>query len=191
MFSSIYQYSSCLLNGLTTLSGSDDSIHLCKIALPSQTMCASYSSSTLPSVTHSLTINSDLSWMAFVHGHPVSSSRCVPLSSIPDKLDHDSLKLLLSKLDSSRVCPGHPDHNFEEMFLSKKGKIMSKNSKDVVASIDSSAPVHLNGDNYTQTVRKSTCEILTNDTKCGQCVNYRDTLRKSFHRWKKGKESPN
>ena len=67
---------------------------------------------------------------------------------------------------------------------------MSRDGKDVVASIDSSAPVHLNGVTYTQTVRKSTCEILTSDTKCGQCVNYRDTLRKSFHRWKKGKESP-
>ena len=173
-----------------TESGSDDSIHLCKIALPSLTLSVSDSSSIPPSVTHSLTIDSNLSWTAFVYGHPVSSSRCVILSTIPDKLDHDSLKLLLSKLDSSKVCPGHPDHNFVEMLLSKKGKIMSRNGKDVVASIDSSVPVHLNGDTYTQTVRRSTCEILTNDAKCGQCVDYRGTLRKSFHRWKKGKESP-
>ena len=99
---------------------------------------------------------------------------------------HDSLKLLLLKLDSSKVCPGHTDHNFVEMLLTKKGKIMSRDSKGVVASINSSLPVHLNGITYIQTVRRSTCEILTS----GQCVNYRDTLRKSFHRWKKGKESP-
>lgn len=119
--------------------GSNDSIHLCKIALPSMTMSTSGSSSIPPSITHSLTINSDLSWSAFVHGHLVNNSRCVPLSSIPDKLDHDSLKLLLSKLDSSKVCPGHTDHNFVEMLLTKKGKIMSRDGKDVVASIDSSA----------------------------------------------------
>ena len=82
-----------------------------------------------------------------MHGHS-ASSRCVQLSSILDKLDHDSLNLLLSKLDSSGVCPGHPDHSFIEMLHSKKGKIMSRNGKDVVASIDSSAPVHLNGDTY-------------------------------------------
>ena len=83
------------------------------------------------------------------------------------------------------ICPGLPDHNFVEMLLSKKGKIMSRDGKDVVASIDSSAPVHLNGDAFTQTVRRFTCEILTNDVKCGQCIKYRDTLHKSFHRWKK------
>lgn len=126
---------------------------------------------------------------AFVYGHHVSSSRCIPLSSIPDKLDQDSLKLLLSKPDCSKVCPKHPDHNFVEMLLSKKGKVMSRDGKDVVASIDSSVPVNLNGDIYTHTVRRSTCEILTSDVKCEQCVIFRDTLRKSFHRWKKGTES--
>lgn len=89
------------------------------------------------------------------------------------------------------MCPGNPDRNFVEMLVTKKGKIMSRNGNDVVAFIDSRAPVHLNGDTYTRTVRRSTCEIITNNKKCRQCVDYRDTLRKSFHRWKKGKESPN
>ena len=167
--------------------GANDKIHLCKI----QSVPASDSSSTPPSISHSLTINSNLSWTAFVYGNPVSNSICVPLFSIPDKVDHDSLKLLLSKLDSSNVCPGNPDRNFVEMLVTKKGKIMSGNGNDVFVSIDSRVPVHLNGDTYTRTVRRSTCEIITNDKKCRQCVDYRDTLRKSFHRWNKGKESPN
>ena len=120
---------------------------------------------TRPSTTHSLTINSDLSWTAFVHGHPVSNSTCVPLASIPDKLEHDSLKLLLSKLDSSSVCPGNPDRNFVEMLVTKKGMIMSRSGQYVVASINFRAPVHWNGDTYTQTVRRSTCEIITKDKK--------------------------
>ena len=41
------------------------------------------------------------------------------------------------------MCPGNPDRNFVEMLVTKKGKIMSRNGKDVVASIDSRAPVHL------------------------------------------------
>ena len=123
-----------------TESGANDSIHLCKIALPSQTMCASQSSS-VPPVTQIMTINSDLPWTAFVYGHSVSSSRYVPLSSIPDKLDHDSLNLLLSNLNSSQGCPGHPHHNFMEIL--SKGKIMSRNGKEMVASM---IPVYLNGD---------------------------------------------
>ena len=67
----------------------------------------------------------------------------------------------------------------------KKGKLASINDKEVVVTVDSAAPVQLNGDLYTQTVRCKSCQILTNDTKCAQCVQYRDSLRKSFHHWKK------
>ena len=135
-------------------------------------------------VTHNLTVNDDLSWMAIVHGHQVNSTMCVPLSDVPNRLNSESLKVLVAKLDSCRVCPGHPDKNFVEMVMSKKGKLTSINGKQVVATIDSAAPVQLNGDLYIQTVRYKSCQILTNDTKCAQCVQYRDTLRKSFHRWK-------
>ena len=115
----------------------------------------------------------------------MSSSKCVPLSNTPIYIDHESLKVLVAKLDSCQVCPGHPDPNFVEMVLSKKGKLTSKNGKDIVATVDLAAPVQLNGEVHTQTVRSKSCEILTNETKCAQCVNYRDTLRKLFHRWKK------
>ena len=68
--------------------------------------------------------------------------------------------------------------------MSKKGKLTSINGKQVVATIDSAAPVQLNSDLYTQTVRCKSCEILT-DTKCAWCVQYRGTSRKSFHHRKK------
>ena len=136
-------------------------------------------------VTHSLTVSEDLSWTALVHGHPVKSINCDLLLSTPNQLNDESLKALVAKLDSCRVCPGHPDSNFVEMLMSKKGKLTSNNGKETVATIDSAAPVQLNGNVYTQTVRYKACQILTADTKCWQCVRYRDSLRKSFHRWKK------
>ena len=40
----------------------------------------------------------------------------------------------------------------------------------------------LNGEEYPQTVRYNSCEIVVNSAKCEQCVQYRDSLRKSFHR---------
>lgn len=90
------------------------------------------------------------------------------------------------------MCPGHPDRKFVEMVISKKGKLTSINGKQVVATIDSAASVQLNGDSYAQTVRYKSCQILTNNTKCAQYVQYRDTLRKStsFHRWNKINTSP-
>ena len=115
-------------------------------------------------VTHSLTISNDLSWTAVVHGHQVNSTKCVPLSDVPNRLNSESLKILVEKLDSCRVCPGHPDKNFVEMVMSKKGKLTSINGKQVVATIDSAALVQLNGDLYNQTVKCKSCEILTNDT---------------------------
>ena len=49
-------------------------------------------------VSHSLIINSDLTWSAFVHGHSIDGSRSRVLSAIPVKLDCESLRNLLSKL---------------------------------------------------------------------------------------------
>ena len=158
---------------------SSESLHLCKLKFPQIE-----SDSAACIVTHSLTISEDLSWTALVHGHQVNSTKCTPLSDVPHQLNSESLKVLVAKLDSCWVCPGHPDKKFVEMVISKKGKLTSIN-KEVVATIDSAVPVQLNGDLYTQTVRHKSCAILTNDTKCAKCVQYRDTLRKSFHRWKK------
>ena len=113
------------------------------------------------------------------------TSTCTLLSNVPNKVDHESLRTLLAKLDGCRVCPGHPDTHFVEMVMAKKGTLTSSDGKEIVAALDSNAPVELNGEVYTQTVRHRSCEILTNGTKCPQCVKYRDSLRKVFHRWQK------
>ena len=133
-------------------------------------------------VSHSLIINSDLTWSAFVHGHSVDGSKSQILSAIPVKFDCESLHNLLSKLDKSSVCPGHPDKHFLEMVLSKKGNMTSK-SGEVIASVDAYAPVQLNGETYTQTVRNKKCEVIVGGSKCSHCVAYRLTLCKLYHRW--------
>ena len=132
-------------------------------------------------VTHSLTICDDLTWTAFVHGHHVDGKKSRILSAIPTKLDSESLNSMLLKLDQCTVCPGHPDKHFVEMVLLRKG--MVSKSGEVVATIDSYSPVHLNGETYTQTVRNRSCEIIVRGVKCSHCIKYRSTLRKSYHRW--------
>ena len=73
-------------------------------------------------VTHSVTISDDLSWTALVHGHPVNSTKCDFQLSIPNQLNDESLKVLVAKLYSCRVCPGHLDGNFVEMGDVKEGE---------------------------------------------------------------------
>lgn len=66
--------------------------------------------------------------------------------------------------------------------------IKYKNGKkynNTVAFLDTSTSVVLNGEMYSQTVRSSSCELLTHVTKCSSCVAYRDPLRVLYNRWKK------
>ena len=73
------------------------------------------------SVTHCLTINSDLSWTLSVHGMKIDAHVCPLLSRISTTLNSkSSLQQLLSLLDNSMVCPGHPDEQFMEMARAKK-----------------------------------------------------------------------
>ncbi len=145
---------------------------------------------TQPIITHSVRVNTDLSWEAFVHGKSVSSSKSQLLAKFPDVLDIESFNSLITCLDLSTLCPGHPDKQFVEMLSTMKGKISSRHSNETVSVIDSFAPVSLNGETYNQTVRHVTCEIITNTTKCPHCIQYRNSLRKSFHSWQKRNSTP-
>ncbi len=63
-------------------------IRLAKIAAHDEASTAS----TQPLVvSHSLLVDSDLSWNVFVHGRRVHKNTTNPLSGVPDKLDPTSL----------------------------------------------------------------------------------------------------
>ena len=84
------------------------------------------SSSETPIITHSITVKSDLTWSLVVHGVQLSSRNCSCLSSIPMKLNIESFLSLVSVVEHSSVCPGHPDEHFIAMLEAKKGKLLSK-----------------------------------------------------------------
>ena len=126
---------------------------------------AQTTSPSLPIITHSITISHDFSWVAYIHGHQVDSSLAL-FSSVPNKLDANSLRVLLTTLDGCVVCPGHPDSTFVEMAMAKKGHMTSLDGKTVVATVDSFAPVSLNGETYTTTVRHRSCDIIVKSGKC-------------------------
>lgn len=84
-----------------------EKIILCKISQESG------SSSQPLTVTHSLTVNSDLTWALFVNGHEVTPNICTALSSFPrmlqletfpQLLDNTSLSVLGNQILNSLTC---------------------------------------------------------------------------------------
>ena len=87
-------------------------------------------------LTHTIKVNSDLMWNAFVHGHCIMKNECSSLKNFPDKLTPAALNDLMAVLEKYSVCPGHPDKHFVEMAQCKKGKLKSSDGKTVVATVD-------------------------------------------------------
>lgn len=153
-----------------------DSIRLCKFSeVPTQ-------SSQPPVITHSLSVNADLTWILHVHNHLVIPQNCAALQSVPETLTTENLHTLLRQVDVLNVCCGQPDSHFMSMVQCKKGKIVSAGG-EVKAYIDDYAPIALGDSCYQATIRTTSCEFLTSGNKCSTCKNYRDTLRAMHSRW--------
>ncbi|SMN01764.1 hypothetical protein SPONN_23 [uncultured Candidatus Thioglobus sp.] len=133
-------------------------------------------------MTHSLIVKEDFSWTLTIHGTQVDIRNCSCLSGIPEKLDLETLPLLLSIIDASSVCCGNFDDTYVRMMESKNE---SPNKTSISAFIDCHCPITVDGEKYARTVRCSNCEILVEGGKCSSCMKYRDSLRKMYHRWQK------
>ena len=150
-----------------------DEIVLCKVSCNTRPL----------SVTHSLTVNSDLLWTLFINEHRVDSNTSSALKSFTGSTNAEELARLLNLLDGLHICAGHPEDHFVRMLLAKKSKTLSHNGK-VAAYVDNTR-VELNGQTYLRTVRTSGCEITSNLVKCLPCSKYRSNLRSMYYKWSK------
>lgn len=105
---------------------------------------------------------------------------CSALRSFPVLMDAEHLLELISTLDRLKICAGQPDMNFVSMVRAKKGKVLSSDG-----TVVDNMPVDFGGNTYTNTVRTSSCEILSEAGKCTSCSKYRASLRSMCHRWNK------
>ena len=134
-------------------------------------------------ITHSLTINSDLSWLLLINHHMVDSNRSTALKPFSGAMNTDKLNRLLELLDQLKVCAGQPDKHYVHMVSAKKGKILSPHGK-VVAYFDR-VKVDVNGEIYQQTLCTSDHEIASHSLKCPAFTSYRSNLHSMYHRWVK------
>ena len=109
-----------------------------------------------------------------MHGRVVNTNKCPALSGVPKNLSTQSMVDLLALVDNLNVCPCHPDDRIVHFAQEQKGRIGS-------ATLDESASVTLNGEEFSATVRCVDCELLTHGTKCA-CIHYCPTLRATLHR---------
>ena len=154
------------------------------ILFKTQEQCSSKHAVT---ISHSLKVTSDLSWSLTVHGQIVE---CPALVGDPERLTITSLLRLLHKIDSFKVCPGHPDKQFVQMAKAKGGIFMSQTPQSASAVLDTNGLHCLNGHVYDETIRSTKCHILVQGAKCPECVGYRTTLRVLYHKWLKQQDHP-
>ena len=72
-------------------------------------------------VSHTLLVDSDLSWSVFMQGCRVQEKATNPLSRVPDHLDPTFLAIILI-LNSTNVCTDNPCSNYVEMAQSCRQK---------------------------------------------------------------------
>ena len=107
-------------------------------------------------ISHSIVLQSDLSWQLNVNGHEIEAAKFASLSRFPARMSTPStLSQLLSGLDRLTVCSEHPDVHFVSMAKAKKGKFVSSHG-ELTAFLDT----HTGPD----TVRTATCQMLTPST---------------------------
>lgn len=139
------------------------------------------------SITHCITINPDLTWKVWVHGHEVNKVECAPIQNISDHLNSKTAAVkLMVALNTTNVCAGHPDLHLCSFIEAKHNKLTCENG-NVVAYLDTTCCVTLNGETYQQTIRTASCQLLVHGVKCAACVEYRSSLRALHNRWMKRK----
>ena len=131
-------------------------------------------------ISHSVTIAPDFTWKVAVHGHEIESD----VLCIPPNINESNLQTLLEKLEMLNICPGHPDKQFVEMVKSRNGHLLNS-SGQVAAYLEGGYQISHNNNTFTETVRPSTCLILTEKNRCDHCTQYRSTIRAIYYRWSK------
>lgn len=127
--------------------------------------------------THSLTINNDLSWMAFA---PSEQHHMCPLSDIPNWLNNELLKV--QSLTAAEYALAIQT---EISWYRKRGNSLPLRVNKLQVLLTQLHQCYL----YTQTVRHKFVNFSPM-IQSVHSVSNRDILRMSFHHWKKTNTSP-
>ena len=133
-----------------------------------------------PTVVHSVTVSSDLTWYAHVLGKVVLRPNVV-IQSLPAKVSSESvLRQILMTVQSAQLCPGNPEEHFVQLLERKGGKTCGR-AGETSAFIDDREEIVLGQKSYAKTVRRSDCALICSRNssslrRCPSCSKYRSQL---------------
>lgn len=131
-----------------------------------------------------LVIRSDMSWQVYVGSHLVSLSNTI-FNAYSKTISPIFLKDLMQHISGASLCYGNFEPEFTEVARLRKNKFLSP-SGEVVAILDESMCVNVDGVEYSATVRHVHCSILLMEqSMCSTCTEYRNTLRSIVSRHRK------
>lgn len=139
-------------------------------------------------ITRTIMVHSNLTWSVFVKEKKVPATSKL-LTDIPLLVTSTSVVVdLLATVDSAVLCPGNPDPEFVSL-CERRGGVMkgSRGNGDTVANIDPTPVVNCDGQRFTCSVRRVTCELICKRTgphppRCQACQQFRSTLRSARSR---------
>ena len=136
-------------------------------------------------ISNSLVVEPDFTWKVYVYGKEVPQF-CSILRICDKKLNTSSLNKLLTVIDESKVCVGHPEERFVSLIKARKGQIKRADGT-VSAYLDTAIPVYFDEEAHSETVRSTSCELLVTCNKfklrCQGCIEYRRNLRALHGKW--------
>ena len=122
-----------------------------------------------------LLINSDLTWQVHVAEHLVPSESPL-LKDFPSTATGDITTSIIFTVSAATVCLGNYDDRFITLAHARKGKFLSHNG-NLIAFLDESFYVEIEGQQYSSTIRHCNCKILAQHQICLPCNNFHNTLR--------------
>lgn len=123
-----------------------------------------------------LLIKNDMSWQVYVGSHLISMDNAI-FNAYPKAISPDILKSLMQHISGARLCHGNFEPEFIEVARLRKNKFLSP-SGEIVATLDESMCITVDGVEYSATIRHVDCSILLMEQSvCLTCSEYRSTLR--------------
>ena len=135
-----------------------------------------------------LIIKRDLTWEVYLADHTVPH-QCAILSEFPPSINNETLLKLIGAVSSASICQGNVEERYITMARIRKGIFTSQNG-EVVAFLDQSFCVMVDGKQCSATIRHAKCELLIDGYLCASCNGFRDILRAMFSKHRNRSDIP-
>lgn len=139
-------------------------------------------------IVRNLLIKNDLTWQVHIGEHVVSP-HCSVLKDFPSTITREEAVSIIHAISVGKICSGNFEDRFIYLARIRKGKFLSPSGK-MVAFLDESFCIEVDGKQYGSTIRHCDCELLIQKPMCLPCSNFRNTLRSLMFKYNNQSSRP-